>query len=604
MNTYKLIISYLFHIGLFIMVMLSLTTFSCEKYLDAAPEVEVETNDVFGDFIRYQGFVEELYQSLPDLARAQYEASNWNWSNDVIARQFQTMGARFEKGAYRGWTSSQYSPFRGFPNEPNNNNVALRDRRRRGIWHDGWYGIRVANMAIENIDKMSGTEEERNLILGQAYFFRGYFHFAIMAAWGGIPYIDVVLAPTDKLEYPRLSYLESAKRVADDMEMAVTLLPKSWDETAAGKRTIGVNKGRITKGIAYAYLGKNWLYAASPLMNGTETGNYTYNAELARLAADVFSEVINIANEGYYGLESWEDYHTLFWRMDGTVPHGKEWIFGNPVYSDSRRQYGEHLMSFYGGQGKSNNHPPTLELVNKFGMANGLPITEPDSKYDPTDPWSNRDPRFDYSIITDGDRMLYFTTAHPLDEFASFYVGGRHRTQAITGFHQRKFWGKGANNKDQRWGSNYYMQVPYMRLAHVYLMYAEAVNEGYDGPLEGSPGSISAVEAVNIVRNRATLPDLDARFTTSREVFRYAVRNEIGVELALEGHQWYDYRRWYIAHLEENRTKTALEFDQNHTYFKTVLERTIQFDIGKHYWLPFDEDDVALYAGFYQNPGW
>ncbi len=586
-----------------LMLMVGMAVTACEDYLDAAPEVDVDDSDVFGDFIRYQGFVEEMYQSLPDLTRAQYEGANWNWSNDVLARQFQTIGARWELGAYTFWNSNQYSPFYGFPGEPNDNNIAKVDRRRRGTWHDGWYGIRVANLAIENIDMMQGTEEERNLILGQAYFFRAYFHWAIMAAWGGIPYIDQALKPADKLDRPRLTYLECAELVAKDMEMAISLLPKSWDETVPGQRTLGSNTGRITKGIAWAYLGKNWLYAASPLMNGMATGSYTYNTELAKKSADAFNELLKLADEGYYGLESWADYSTLFWRMDGTIPHGKEWIFGNPVYGHSRTSYGEHLMSQYGGQGTANNHPPTLELVNKFGMANGLPITEPDSGYDPNDPWSNRDPRFDYSIVTDGDRMLFYTTGHA-DEFARFYVGGRHRAQAETGFHQRKFWGIGANNKDARWGPNYYMQVAYMRLAHAYLMYAEAASEGYGGPTGASPGGLTALEAVNIVRNRATVPDLDARFTVSQDVFRKAVRNEIGVEVALESHQWYDYRRWYIAHEMENRTKTALNYDENHTYFEPELMRTIQFDIGRHYWLPFNRDDASLYKEFYQNPGW
>ncbi len=586
-----------------VIIMLGMAVTACEEYLDAAPEVEVDDADVFGDFIRYQGFVEEMYQSLPDLTRSQSGGANWNWSNDVVARQFQTNGYRFVRGNYGQWNGNQYSPFRGFPERPNDNNITQQDRQRRGIWADGWYGIRLANIAIENIDKMQGTEEEKNLILGQAYFFRGYFHFAIMAAWGGIPYIDVALKPTDKLDYPRLSYVESAERVAQDMEMAASLLPKTWDETSAGQRTLGANKGRLTKGIAWAFLGKNWLYAASPLMNGVVTGSYTYNAELAKKSADAFNELLKLANEGYYGLENWQDYSTLFWRMDGTVPHGKEWIWGNPVYGDSRRQFGEHLMQQLGGQGTDHNHPPTLELVNKFGMANGLPITEPDSGYDPNDPWSDRDPRFDYSIVTDGDRMLFFSAGHA-DEFARLYVGGRHRAQAVTGFHQRKFLGQGANNKDNRWGTNYYFQVAYMRLAHAYLMYAEAANEGYGGPSGASPGGITALQAVNIVRNRATVPDLDARFTTSKEVFREAVHNEIGVEVALEGHQWYDYRRWYIAHLPENRTLSGVRYDANHTYFEPELILTAQFDIGRHYWLPFLPEDAALYKEFYQNPGW
>jgi hypothetical protein len=249
--------------------------------------------------------------------------------------------------------------------------------------------------------------------------------------------------------------------------------------------------------------------------------------------------------------------------------------------------------------------------VNKFGMDNGLPIDAEGSGYDPSHPFSNRDPRFYYDFVLDRDTLLYYTTAYPLDKTAKLYLLGndgmigRHReNNALTGIGQKKLLAKGANSRDNRWGNQYYYTVPLMRLAHVYLMYAEAANEGYDGPNGTSPGGITAVQAVNMVRARANVPDLDARFLAGKDVFRQAVRNEIGVEMCLESHQWYDYRRWHIAHLLENRTKSALDYDENWTYFSPRLLRTINFDQARHYWLPFRVDDVSIYPEFYQNPGW
>lgn len=577
---------------------------SCEEYLDKAPETDVVDTDVFGDFPRFQGFVEEMYQSLPDLTRHQYGGSNWNWSNDVLGRQFQIMASRFQLGQYTFWDTNQMSPFYGFPDEPNDNNISQRDRQRRGVWDDGWYGIRLANMAIEKIDLMVGTQEERDLILGQAYFFRAYFHYAILAAWGGIPYVEKAFTPNDKLDLPRLSYLETAEKVAADLERAIPLLPANWDETVVGQRTLGNNKGRVTKGAAYGYLGKNWLYAASPLMNGTVTGNYTYNEELCRKAAEAFNSLLKLADQGYHSLVPWAEYHTNFWKIDNTVPRGPEWIWSSPIYGNSRNNYGEHMLLELGGQNRDFYTPPTLEMINKFGMANGLPIDETGSGYDPMNPFANRDPRYYYSIVTDRDQILFYTTAFPLDTYAQFHVGGRHRVQAATGFGSKKFHAPGANNKDNRWGNNLYFQVTYMRLAHVYLMYAEAVNEGYNGPNGAAPGGITALEAVNIVRRRANVPDVDGRFLTNREIFRNTIRNEIGVEMCFESHQWYDYRRWYIAHLMENRIKSRLDFDKDWTYFEPQQQLVIEFENPKHYWLPFREGDVSLYKEFYQNPGW
>lgn len=589
------------------LLVLSILISSCTDYLDVAPQAEITEEEVFGTFARYQGYVEDLYQAIPDVTRSKYNVSNWNYSNDVYGILGQTMSHAFERGNYWTWTNNVYSYFNGTDNSRVNNqgSEAANTNRRSGFWVNGWRGIRIANIAIQNINILQGTQEERNLILGQAYFFRAFFHFNIISCWGGVPYVDKVFSPEDKLDWPRLSYLQTAQRIAEDLEKAIELLPKSWDETAAGQK-LGSNAGRVTKGAAYAYLGKNWLYVASPLMNGMETGDYgSYNTELAKKAADAFNELLKLANEGYYGLYSWEDYRKNFWTLTANENLiGKEWVWGHPYYRGSRNTYGEHLLTVLGGT-NAGYAPPTLELVNKFGMDNGLPIDAAGSGYNPAKPWDNRDPRFYYSLVLDGEKIIHFTTNFPADTYALFYTGGKHRINASTGFGQKKFLGTGANNKDQKWGANYVFMVPYMRLAHAYLMYAEAANEGYGGPEGKTPGGVmSAKEAVNFVRARVGVPAVDPRFLISKEVFRNAIRNEIGVETCLEGHQWYDYRRWYIAHLPENRTKTGLDFDKAHTYFTPVKMTEILFDQGKHYWLPFSRAEAALYPEFYQNPGW
>lgn len=590
-----------------VMFALLVLLFSCKKYLDQAPEAVITEAEVFGTFPRYQGFVEDMYQSIPDVTRSRYNVSNWNYSNDVYGILAQTMSYWFQRGDYWKWTNNTYTYFNGSdsPRINNQGSENTAENRRNGYWVNGWQAIRKANIAIQNIDMMQGTAEERNLILGQAYFFRAFFHFNILSCWGGIPYVDKVLSPEDKLDWPRLSYKQTAERIAEDLEKAAELLPKSWDETTTGQ-SLGSNAGRVTKGAAYGYLGKNWLYAASPLMNGMETGDYTsYNMELAKKSADAFNELLKLANEGYYGLHSWENYHQNFWTMTaGENLIGKEWVWGHPYYKNSRTQYGEHLLTVLGGT-NAGYAPPTLELVNKFGMATGLPIDVAGSGYNADKPWEGRDPRFYYSLVLDGEKIIHYSTNFPADTYAQFYVGGKHRINASTGFGQKKFLGIGANNKDQKWGGNYVFMVPYMRLAHAYLMYAEAANEGYGGAEGRSPGGVmSAREAVNFVRARANVPAVAAQFSSSQGVFRDAIRNEIGVETCLEGQQWFDYRRWYIAHLPENRTKTGLEYDKAHTYFKPVKMAEILFDPAKHYWLPFTREEASLYPEFSQNPGW
>jgi hypothetical protein len=119
-------------------------------------------------------------------------------------------------------------------------------------------------------------------------------------------------------------------------------------------------------------------------------------------------------------------------------------------------------------------------------MANGLPIVLKgvgeisDSGFDPQQPFANRDPRFYYNIVKDGDQ-LFEADVEGEDKNANLYIGGRDRMgggSSVSGYGYKKFHHMRRNNKDDKFVNTFYMQCPQMRLADIYLMYAEAVNEG------------------------------------------------------------------------------------------------------------------------------
>jgi len=84
--------------------------------------------------------------------------------------------------------------------------------------------------------------------------------------------------------------------------------------------------------------------------------------------------------------------------------------------------------------------------------------------------------------------------------------------------------------------------------------------------------------------------------------FRLAVRNERAVELAYEGHLWWDLRRWKRMH-RLNSNVYILDFNKTFTTSSRVLMQAFPFEL-KHYWLPFRVGDTQVYEGFPQNPGW
>ena len=155
-----------------------------------------------------------------------------------------------------------------------------------------------------------------------------------------------------------------------------------------------------------------------------------------------------------------------------------------------------------------------------------------------------------------------------------------------------------------------------MRLADVYLMYAESALMGYNSPTGKDPGfSKNAVEAINVIRARAGVDPVNTKFLGSTEAFLKEVRRERAVELSFEGHRFNDLRRWLQLIEQPYTLKKSVEFDRTGTFNTTdptqnkvanlrevvLLERKFS---EKHYWLPFKNNDVNMYAEFKQNPGW
>src|SRR5690606_2304842 len=147
-----------------------------------------------------------------------------------------------------------------------------------------------------------------------------------------------------QLSEPRLSYHESAEKVAADLRRAADLLPIDWNNTTAGRATAGKNELRINKIMALGYLGKNLLYAGSPLMNYESTGSRTYNEDFSRRAADAFGELLALVDGGQtqYSLLPFEDYHTNFYTVgqNWRIPGGTAAIFRPPYFDAHASRYG------------------------------------------------------------------------------------------------------------------------------------------------------------------------------------------------------------------------------------------------------------------------
>jgi hypothetical protein len=632
----KRYIENIFKVSLFMTLLMLLP--SCEDYLDRTPDAEISEKIAFQNFTNFQGFTEELYGCIVDYTN-RYWTNSFNWGDDEIQSTANTFhfGVKIENGDFWGWQAENDGWGAGWldragahPSHTSND-----PRMRKGLWPLAWYGIRKANLGLANLDLLTeATEEERQLIEGQLLFFRGWFHFQLIQYFGGLPYVDQVLPSDVPLRLPRLHYQECAEKAAADLRRAADLLPVNWDNTTAGKRTLGKNALRINKIMALGYLGKNLLWAGSPLMNYESTGSKAYHAEYCKRAAAAFAELLSLCENGdaTYALVPFENYHLNFYTtaQNWALPGSTEAIFRAPYIDANNSNWGSSKQYQPAVLSKGDvKFLPTANYVNFYGMANGLPlpddITQADAEsgYDPQYPWRGRDPRFYNDIVYDGVKVVQGSMP-PADEqfrYGSLFTGGSYRnivTGSRTGYLNYKFIPLTANEYDKAYdfGNSLHINVPYMRLADIYLMYAESALMGYGTPTGQHPGySKTAVDAVNFIRDRAGVGHVNSKFVGSAEAFLPELRRERAVELSFETHRFNDLRRWLLLIEQPYTIKTSVEFDRAGVFNdedptenrvvnlreQVILERNFS---EKHYWLPLKISDVTIYPEFYQNPGW
>ena len=605
---------------------------SCTDYLDKAPESDFEPDDPYRDFQNFQGYVEELYDCIPIVSNNEYHCC-FNYGEDEYWNPQETrlQAKSVDNGDFWGWTSTTY----GYPNNQGSLGGSGRTNRRN-LWAMAWYAIRKANVGISHLDNLTGaTEEERNLIEGQLYFFRAWFHFALMEWWGGMPYIDTELPADVTPTLPRLTWRECAEKCVADFEHAEGLLPVDWDDTVTGKATLGRNDTRINRIMCMAYKGKALLWAGSPLMNWASGGSREYDPELCRRGAEALGEALALTEStGRYELASFEDYNDLFLvhNSNGKLNGLNEAIFRENLTDYDSRWRWNIINDFRPGSIESSGIKvyPTANYVNYFGMQNGYPLPEditqadPESGYDPTYPWKGRDPRFYKIIMFDG---VQFKSSGGPDGHVELFDGGRETDNdpvspdnirgCFTGYMHMKFCPQYFNSTDG-YKDNNIVVLSLMRLADVYLMYAEAAAVGYGSPqAKASSYTLTAEEALNVIRDRAGVEHVLPQFLTGTEAFLSELRRERAVELAFEGFRFMDLRRWMLLTQRPYTLKTKIEFDRadpEHYDYEHPEENPIRnlreevlFErnyTDRHYWYPINRDDVQLYEGFGQNPGW
>jgi len=543
---------------LLVSVVIGLT--ACKKdYLDRLPNAKISEEEVFSDIGNSELFVNNIYNSVPNMFRTFWPMSSATDETD----QSQDQATITADGADAGNFNSGFFTPSLFP--------------LRGRWKDYFTQIRRCNIVLANYGKIpedNNYPERKKRIRGEVLTMRAYYYFELLRTWGEVPLFESIQNPLgdDPILFKRNSVDEVVAAILKDLGEAEPLLPDNYADRQS-------EIGRASKTIVKALRGRLLLYYASPLFNpsGLST-RWTDAAAAGKLALEAALAA---------GYKLHPNYAEIFTQFTN-----QEVIWGRPA------------PGAFGDAGIDREMNPTgyigyarvtvlQELVDDYELkATGKRPDEQGSGYDPNHPYKGRDPRFYQSVLYPGS----IWKGRKIDPLG---VDAPEPGKTATNYWQRKYVLESVNlinasgDSPRRW--------VLMRTAELYLNYAEAQNEAF-GPDQ------NVYDAVNAVRARVGMPLLPVGL--GREEMREKIRHERRIELAFEGQRFWDVRRWKIAEVVDNKIVRGVSIrvsGSDTTYTYPIIEKRT-FDKGKQYFLPIPQSEIdklgGVSSGFSQNPGY
>ncbi|ETZ23156.1 hypothetical protein N824_16990 [Pedobacter sp. V48] len=522
-------------------------------------------------------------------------------------------------------------------------------------WGENYAGIRQSIVFEQNIDKMSESligADLKKQYKAEAIFLRGWFYWKLLRQYGPFVKVTELLSLNDDYnKYPRSPFNECVDHINSLLDRAAADLPDAWSSS--------VNYGRATKASCLAVKSQVTLLAASPLWNGnpkfagfknndgTSLAPLQYDANKWRAAADAAKAVIDLQgyklftniDEGDAQFDPYLSFRNLFltnWNNEilFSTNMANSWQWGHEVRCAPKP----------GGFDMQN---ATQNVVDAFYMRNGRTIDDPQAQYVETgfvqsdDPanWGksrdglnrgyvkgnsnmyvNREARFYVSIQYNGKPVLPAPTADDRNFFSSdankdgtgraeFYYSGKsgvgvNNNGDITGYDVLKNVSPASNI---RTSSVTYRPFIHLRLAEMYLNYAEALNEV-------EPNHPDVLKYLNLVRQRAGVANLETVYpgaVGNQDEMRKWILRERQIELAFEGDRYFT----LIRRLMMGDSKVQSIYRMNTItndgsqgfafadFSKRILLQNRTWN-DKMYLFPIAQDDIDKNSSLVQNPGW
>lgn len=562
---------------IFVIGIVSVMAFSsCDDHLNYSESTNYGKDYMQLNFDNVAGLLSDIY------AKLDHDFGNYNGA---------MLASATDEAEYARESSSIHDFYNGSwgPTNP----LSTWDTMYAGIQACNFYlgnylGLTFPELAL-NDDYQAQMYRYRNYE-HEVRFLRAYFYLNLVRQYGDVPFITEILSTGEINSISRTSYQTVLDFIISECDDIIPLLPADYTNLGSLQITPAQN-GRASKLAAIALKARTLLYAASALFN-TEADN-----QLWYRAAQANKALIDSCTTYGKGLVSYEN----IWGA--TNWQSNEAILVRRLASDSNTLESRNFP--VGVEHGNSGNCPTQNMVDAYQMkATGKFWNEDGSGYDPANPYDGRDPRFGMSIVKNGDTGWPSYNTLPIQTYAGGVNGEPISGATPTGYYLRKLLdGTLANNSGTLTRSRHSF-ISY-RLGEFYLNYAEAVFK-YLGSADATESEfdMSAREAVNVVRARTGVGMPPLNIGLSNDEFWKQYTNERMVELAFEGHRFWDVRRWKEA---DKYFKSIIEMkitrntDGTYTYNRVNVSR--QWD-EKMYFFPIPQSEIQKNPNLEQNPGY
>ena len=455
------------------------------------------------------------------------------------------------------------------------------------VWGHYYEGIRAANFYLKETagltfdewkysDDYEAIMKEFTNYQYEVRFLRAYFYFELIKRYRNIPFVLDVLAQNEANGVNPESYEKIAKFIVDECSDLAQILPVNYDNFSTKE------KGRVTRAAAMALKSRVTLYMASPLFSEDSEDKWKQAAEAAY---DIIKQKTDL------GLDL-VPYPQIFNDVNNQKA---EVILYRPTGESGDFEKANFPIGVEGGKTST---CPTQNLMEAYDMKDGTPFVWNNQ----SNPYDNRDPRMEMTIAVNGEKWPD-TNPNPLE----IYIGGRNALPIAgatpTGYYLKKYLDKTIDiSASTSSGGKRHNWITY-RLGEFYLNYAEAVFN-YLGSADAvsTEFTMSAREAVNVVRNRSDvqMPEVPEGLTNNQFVEKY--RRERMVELAFEQHRFWDVRRWKAGDTQRSIVQMQITKNNDTYTYKRVISNRYWDD--KMYLFPIPDSEIRKNPNLIQNPGW